>query len=267
MNLKIQYVSDIHAEFHDDKRKHKFKLLPHADIVVFAGDTNSSGGAAAQWINAAVGESIPTFAVLGNHEYYSAAAKLGREERKFRENANSNVRILANSFEDFSYHGSSISIFGGTCWTDWSISSNPEVDKIYASEYMNDYKRIRDYENFKLITPDRTVAEHNKFCAAFLDWAINNKADYKIVVTHHDPLPPSPNDPNAGSRLNGAYHNDFRQMIFDNNLKINTWFSGHTHIQKDTTFENIHFLSNPHGYAGLEQQYALYKNKIKKIEL
>ena len=271
--MKIQYVSDIHAEFFEDFNSMAyqpslglFEALDEADVIIFAGDIHHSGKQAARWINQNSKGKL-CFAVLGNHEYYASSAKYGREVDAFKEEAREDVILLDNDHMGIfnSEDGETFCFYGGTMWTDFSVGDFV-LDRLSIINSMNDYKKIRLYKNkfgeTRKVIPEDFMRENKLFMKGLSYFNSWEKKVKRIVVSHHDPMPPKPSSRSFNSEIKGAYHNDVRPLLSEEN-NIDLWISGHTHEPKDNKFGKTRFVSNPHGYFGHEN--LGYSNKL--IEL
>jgi predicted phosphohydrolase len=106
------------------------------DVVILAGDIHP-GIKAIGWIVDHYPE-VPEIYVPGNHEYYGQA--IPKHTLKLKELANgTHIHRLANECPV----RDKVVFLGCTLWTDFKLFGDPRVAGYFATQYMNDYKRIR----------------------------------------------------------------------------------------------------------------------------
>jgi predicted phosphohydrolase len=106
------------------------------DVVILAGDIHP-GIKAIGWIVDQYPE-VPEIYVPGNHEYYRHA--IPKHTLKLKELANgTHIHRLANDCLLLN----KVVFLGCTLWTDFKLFGDPRVAGYFATQYMNDYKRIR----------------------------------------------------------------------------------------------------------------------------
>ena len=92
--------------------------------------------------------------MLGNHKYYRG--HMIRTQEKIRSAClGPHVQVLER--DSFVIGGTRF--LGATMWTDFSAKSNKYLASITLQSLMNDYRRIREGENFRRIKPGDLAAE------------------------------------------------------------------------------------------------------------
>lgn len=240
--MKIYYFSDLHLEFENINIK-KFHHIKNDDIVILAGDIGV-GLMARKLVEQLCNLAKHVLLVAGNHEYYSNCVR----DIKSRW---SNIGVTNFTFLDNqAITINDVTFIGGTMWTSLS---NPVSEQL-ASDYMNDYKCIRNGK--ELITTKFTKTEHEAFKTALLHH-LEKPAKNIVVVTHHAPCHLSIDQKYIGDQINDAYYEDMTSVMDQYN--INYWIHGHVHNSFDYGVYNTRVLSNPKGYKDQNKDFKFDK--------
>lgn len=224
--MKIQYVSDVHCEFHSDNGRLWASNIPvEGDVLVCAGDIVTHQNLTQ--VYSILCRRFPfVIAVAGNHEYYGS--NRGKIHNKFQtlESKHDNFKFLNN--DTVTVAGQR---FVGT--TLWWRTTDPVA--WYALKYLlNDFRRIEGYSNW--------IEGASQKAEEFLRETI---VPGDIVVTHHAPSTicrqSTPRD------MDVAYYNNLEDLILDQ--KPSHWIFGHTHEDTDITLEDTRIVSCPMGYT------------------
>lgn len=182
--------------------------------------------------------------VPGNHEYHSDTLTFEEVEAKIREllTGSINIHFLNNeSIElyDFVFIGSTL----------WSYI--PLQYQKYLNSVISDYKGINWKKNIKF-SPLETNQLNNK-ALLFLEDALDHNKDKKcIVITHHAPIFPIPDENSYIS--DPKHHNDIKNYAYHNNLPfllnkpVFIWIFGHTHYRNVLKVNDSILWTNAHGY-------------------
>jgi predicted phosphodiesterase len=236
--MKIQLISDIHCEFHDDKGRYFAKNLPveGADVLVVAGDLGTVD--TLHDVLKILCSRVPNVVyVAGNHEYYSsnrgvvnrALQKISKRYKNFHWLNNNVAEIDGQRF------------IGATMW----FADGPGN---WAWEgQMTDFRAIQGFK--------RWVYDENKTTQEFFT---DNVQQGDVVVTHHLPTDLSINSKFKGSELNRFFVCDMSNLILDS--KPSLWLHGHTHESCDYTVGDTNVLCNPYGYR--HENHGLLNNKF-----
>lgn len=235
--MKLQYLSDLHLEFGDNRDWLTANpIVPAGDILVVAGDTHHLGEGFAKlafWDFCAANFQY-TYIIPGNHEYYGGY-DIGRHPLSFREKLRDNVTLLNNQVEE---HEGTRLIFS-TMW------SHIDRDEWAIQRGMNDFRLIQCHGNRFTVNDFNEI---HKKCWAFLEAEIE-KTGPKIVVTHHLPAEECNVPAFRGSTLNPAFCVDKSRLIEASD--ITAWIYGHSH-RNIAGFEigDTKLLTNQLGYVG-----------------
>ena len=224
--MKIQLVSDIHCEFHDDKGRHFADTLPVEDTdgLVVAGElgtVDTLHDVLKIW-----SDKVPHVVyVTGNHEYYHsnrgvvnrALEKISKRCNNFHWLDNDSVEIDGQKF------------IGATMWV-------PDAPGNWAWEgHMTDFQVIQGLKKWIYKENDRTQM-----------YFANNIEEGDVVITHHLPCTLSIAEQFKTSELNRFFVCDMSNVILDKKPAL--WLHGHTHVPCDYVVGDTRIICNPYGY-------------------
>ena len=224
--MKIQLISDIHCEFHDDKGRRFADTLPvdGTDVLVVAGDlgtVDTLHDVLKIW-----SKRVPHVVyVVGNHEYYQTnRGVVNRALQKISKRCG-NVHCLDKSSVEIDGQR----FVGAPMW----FADSPGN---WAWEgHMTDFKAIQGLKRW-------VYRENEETQAYFAD----NVQEGDVVVTHHLPCSLSIADQFKTSALNRFFVCDMSELILDK--KPAMWLHGHTHAPCDYVLGETRVLCNPYGY-------------------
>ena len=217
--MKIQYASDLHLEFAENRSFiESGGIEPVGDVLVLAGDVSYLGDRKMwkrpfwDWCAEHFKE---TFIVPGNHEFYQGydiAHTLEDFEFEYRDN----VRYLNNQ----SVMLDDTELFFTTLWT--------KIDPVHLwtiQRGMNDFRHGK-LNGKRLFAND--VDDLHRQCLGWLSSALaKSQAAHKVVVTHHCPTLRNEFNGYPGGALNSAFQVDLDAFI--ENSGVDYWIYGHTH--------------------------------------
>ena len=217
--MKIQYASDLHLEFAENRSFIEHGgIEPLGDVLVLAGDVTYLGDRKMwkrpfwDWCAEYFRE---TFVVPGNHEFYDGF-DIGRTMVDFELEVRPNVRYLNNC----SIVLDDTELFFTTLWTKidptrlWSVQQG-----------MNDFRHGK-LNGSRFCATD--VDELHNQCMDWLSGALNaSAAVHKVIVTHHCPTLRKEFNNYPGGALNSAFQVDLDAFIEASG--VDYWIYGHTH--------------------------------------
>ena len=236
--MKIQYCSDLHLEFPENRKfLTQNPIEPAGDILVLAGDivTFRDLKYAREFFDLVCGQYSAVYWVPGNHEYYGSdiADKSNPLSEKLRENL---YLVNNGSF----IHGGVRFIFS----TLWSRISPHLAWDIQRS--ISDFSTIK-YRGGKLTANSFSLLHEES--VAFLKNALREGGTEPIVVvTHH--VPTLMNYPRVyrNSPLTEAFAVELFDLINDSG--VTCWIYGHHHINTPGfTIGKTAMLTNQLGYV------------------
>jgi len=240
--MKIQYASDLHLEFAENREilEQGGAMVPAGDVLVLAGDVSYLGDMKMMkrpFFDWCAEHYRQTFIVPGNHEFYHGydiARTMVDYEYEYREN----VRYLNNT----SIVLDDVELFFTTLWTKisplflWTIQRG-----------MNDFRHgVLNGERF---TANDVDGLHRR-CVEWLEAALKaSTAKTKIVVTHHCPTLRDDFNGYPCGALNSAFQVDMDSFI--KRSGADDWIYGHTHYPggSGTVIGKTKLLCNQLGYV------------------
>ena len=241
--LKIQFVSDLHLEFPQNRqylRDHPLQVT--GDILLIAGDSAyldlpdsdlDTYGSYSFW-DWASRHYQQVIVCLGNHDFY-AHYDLSTMPDGYCRQIRHNVHAYYNSVVSIG----DIDIIISTLW-----SKIEPCDAFLTERNVSDFYRIK-YNGHRLTAEDFN-REHAR-CLQFIQQAVvESKARTKIVLTHHVPTHLCTAQEFCGSTISGAFTVELGEYIVDSG--IDYWIYGHSHRNIDAQISGTRILSNQLGY-------------------
>lgn len=234
--MKIQYYSDLHLEFPDNKEYIlNNPIEPIADILILAGDIvpfkiidNHQ-----DFFNHISRNFKTTYWIPGNHEYYYYNVDSSRFlDTKIREN----IFLVNNCIKEIS----GVNIIFSTLWSNIS-----ESKRWLIQQSLSDFKVIK--YNDHLFNVDDYNSLH-KESLEFIQNALNETSDNKtVVVTHHAPTFVNYPEKYVDSKINEAFASNLTELIEDNSIDF--WIYGHHHSNvNEFQIDNTKLVTNQLGY-------------------
>ncbi len=238
MSLNIQYCSDLHLEFPENRAFIKdHPLHPKGDILLLAGDIMpfSQMEKHDEFFDEICAKFKTVYWIPGNHEYYhfDAAKKNGVMNERIRENV-----FLVNNI---TIEQLDVRFIFSTLWTKISPLYEPHIT--YG---MNDFRVIRyNGGRFSAIEYNRLHRESLNFIRGELN---KNYTGKTILVTHHVPTFMNYPEQYKGSLLNEGFAVELFDFIEQSG--IDCWIYGHHHCNtSDFVIGSTTMLTNQLGYV------------------
>jgi predicted phosphohydrolase len=236
--MKIQYASDLHLEFPENKKFLKRNpLLPGGDILLLAGDIVpfAEMDKHNDFFSYISDTFKTTFWIPGNHEYYGS--DISDRVGSFNEKIKDNLFLLNN----VSVIQEDLKIIFTTLWTSISLANQFEI-----KQRLSDFHAIKF--NRKGLTSDHYNLLHEQ-CRSFLNEELSKAGTgKKVIVTHHVPTFMNYPEKYKGDNLNEAFavemHNDVLRSETD------YWIFGHHHSNThDFVIGSTKLITNQLGYV------------------
>ena len=247
--MKIQYASDLHLEFRQNKEFIKANpLLPNGDVLVLAGDIVPFAimDKFKDFFSHVSDNFQTTYWVPGNHEYYhfDAATRSG----VLFENIKSNVFLVNNT----SVLQQGISLIFSTLWSNISPANQWQIER-----GLSDFHVIK-YNGFRF-SSEWYNQLHNDSLNFITQEIQQSNASKTVVVTHHVPTflnyPPQ----YKGDVINEAFAVELFDII--ESSSINYWIYGHHHFNTpDFKIGNTSMLTNQLGYVQRNENQLFRQN-------
>ena len=252
--MNIQYCSDLHLEFFQNKKFiTKYPLLPKGDILLLAGDIVPISIIDEQdiFFDFLADNFEQTYWVPGNHEYYHS--DIAHKSGVINEAIRSNVFLVNNNVVEYK----KVRLIFSTLWS-----------HISHANYLSVQNRMADFSaiqyNGNQFTPD-TYNELHLQCKSFITNTLSATVTTPtIVVTHH--IPTFLHYPAKYKRdiLNEAFAVELYDLIEQSN--INYWLYGHHHFNTPTfTIGKTRLITNQLGYIKFRENGGFKNDAI--IEL
>jgi predicted phosphohydrolase len=260
---KIQYCSDLHLEFRENKNflKH-FPINPEGEILLLAGDIVLFKLIKEHddFFNFCADNFEATYWIPGNHEYYDFDLADVRAEnfQPLFEKIKENVFLLNN--QTIKYKNADL-VFS-TLWShippqyEWTVQQN-----------VSDFEMIKK-KGKNLTAPDFNALHKNDL--NFLKTALSTQTDrQRIVITHHVPTLMHYPEQYRNSSINSAFAVELHDFIFNvgagNFLPLH-WIYGHHHYNTPAfKIGNTTMLTNQLGYVR-QNEHRLF-NSAATIEI
>jgi len=243
--LRIQFVSDLHLEFSQNRqflKEHPLEVV--GDILLVAGDTayldypdtgidTFSDYIFWDWASKHYKQVI---VCLGNHDFYGYY-----DLQEMPEHFCKTIRHNVHAYYNETVHFEDVDIIVTTLW-----SKIEPQDAFVTQRRVSDFYRIMF--NKHLMTADDFNQEHKR-CLSFIKNAVaESKAKTKIVLSHHVPTQLCTAKEFRGSIINGAFTVELGDYIADTDIAY--WIYGHSHRNISARIGNTSIVSNQLGYVG-----------------
>jgi|CXWL01.1.fsa_nt_gi predicted phosphodiesterase len=230
--MRLQYLSDLHLEFHADDGASFVASLDAAgvDVLILAGDI-----AVAEQIGPALARFCAHYAdamvvyVHGNHEFYGTT----------RDQVVAMTRAACERHPNLRWLDGDVTEICGTRFLGaplWFPDPGPARAPKMA---MNDFHAIQGFENWVYNENARTIRFFEQHLRAG-----------DVVVTHHLPAQACVAAPWKGSSLNAFFVCDLERLIRLRRPRL--WVHGHTHESVDLVVGHTRIVCNPFGYVPRE---------------
>lgn len=246
--MNIQYCSDLHLEFPDNKQFILDNPIePKADILILAGDIVPFAviDKHQDFFDYISRYFKTTFWVPGNHEYYyhriDNSTILNTDIRE-------NIHLVNNCVKEVS----GINLIFSTLWSNIS-----QEKRWLIQQAMSDFKVIKFNDRLFNVDDYNLLHQESK---EFLQNALAEKSNNKtIVVTHHAPTFINYPEKYANSKINEAFASNLTDLIEDSN--IDYWIYGHHHSNvEDFQICNTKLITNQLGYVKYNENIG-YNNE------
>jgi len=239
--MKIQYCSDLHLEFDENRRYLEAAPLSiSGDILILAGDIVPLHDEflSNPFFNTISKNFKQIYWVPGNHEFYYK--NISEFSKSFNIQIYSNINIVHNiqlHFEDIHFVFSTL----------WSKISNGNEKNIERS--------VSDFECISTNDKKFKASDFNRLHDESIDFVkqcLTGNLKKTVVVTHHLPSVLCNLDIHNNSSINEAFCVDLTDYIYDSN--VNFWIHGHNHFNHNPLIiGKTIMLTNQLGYVHLNE--------------
>lgn len=253
--MKIQYCSDLHLEFRENKYfLSQHPLVPAGEILLLAGDIVLLKDIKLHddFFNYIADNFQVCYWLPGNHEYYSY--DINNVQAPLYEKIRANFFLVNNKMLIYK----NTEIIFTTLWS--KISA---VNEWNVEQSVSDFSAIKN--NGKKFTAHDFNQLH-KNDIAFLEAALAKPTPAKrIIVTHHVPTLLHYPQQYKHSNINEAFATELHDFIFDCNADY--WIYGHHHVNTAAfKIGNTTMLTNQLGYVQYNEHVHFKTDAIIEID-
>jgi hypothetical protein len=246
----IQYVSDIHLEFHDKHNKGVLQpdmfVKPVAPYLALVGDIGIPELKAYEtFLHWCSQHWKHVFLVAGNHEFYNVRCPVKTDMATKKDQIKKICSHLPNvHFLDCSSYyleDENVRVLGCTLWSDI-----PDCIKEKVITYMNDARQIQKVKDVPF-TPS-AFSEVHKQEKQWLNQEIHQcelTNEKCLVLTHYLPSFSLIHEKYQGHFLNACFASDCDDLF---RPPVVAWIAGHTHTGMKKFIHGIPCVVNPYGY-------------------
>ena len=242
-SLRVQYVSDLHLEFPQNRKwfsDHPLEVT--GEILLIAGDTayldlpetKRDTYSQYQFWDWASDNYRQVIVCLGNHEFYGYY-DLSTIPDGYCKTIRPNVRAYYNAVVNIG----EADVIVSTLW------SKIEPQNVFLTERnVSDFYRIM-YQGHRL-TSDDFNREHER-CLQFVKRSVEESgAKKKIVLTHHVPTNLCTAEEFKESTINNSFTVELGNFIAKTDIDF--WIYGHSHRNLEAQIGKTRIMSNQFGY-------------------
>lgn len=284
--FKVAFISDIHIDFYIPAGSNGYKLekrmndfidthldLPHADVLVFAGDNSHYPQQNVMLLKLIAEKKIykKIFITFGNHDMYLISNsqkhdfKLSWDKVLYAKKLYSEIDTVefldgnivevdgvkiggTGMWYDYSYgikkYGFSLDLMH-QLWKDSSNDSHLIVGDDYANVIRDKFEFF--YDNYGGRKRSSCTFNPLKFFEKEKEKMEKIVYDVDVFVSHMSPAIPPDLNPEHDNPVAGFYFFDGEQYLFNENAP-KLWIFGHLHDRYSYKVGNTTLLSNPLGY-------------------
>jgi predicted phosphohydrolase len=248
--MKLQYASDLHLEFRENKEFLRSRpLKAEGDILLLAGDIVpfSQINEHSDFFDYLSDHFKLTYWLPGNHEYYHS--DISERSGYLNEKIRNNIFLVNNT----SVQTGNVNLVFSTLWT-----------KIGPANRLEIQLRLSDFHVIKNMGQLFNIEQYNLMherCLSFLKEVFAwEKAGKMIVITHHMPTFLNYPEEFKGDALNEAFAVELSDLI--EAAGPDYWIFGHEHTNKrDFKIGKTRLLSNHLGYVMYNEQKGFNEGK------
>jgi len=246
----LQYASDLHLEFHENKEFLKqHPLQPEGEVLILAGDIVPFAvmDKHKDFFSYVSDNFETTYWLPGNHEYYHF--DIAKKSGVLNEKILSNVLLVNNT----SVLHDNVQLIFSTLWSNLSPGHQWQIEKS-----LNDFYQIK-HKDFRF-SGDHYNKLHTE-CLTFIQNELKNpQADKHLVLTHHCPTFLNYPKQYKGDVLNEAFAVELFDLI--ESTKIDYWIYGHHHQNTpEFCIGETRLLTNQLGYVDRNEHFGFEPNK------
>ncbi|WP_430814039.1 metallophosphoesterase [Carboxylicivirga sp. RSCT41] len=247
--MRVQYCSDLHLEFHENKAFLQKNPIPvKGDVLILAGDivpfkVQNEHDDFWDYLS---NNFQYVYWVPGNHEYYYS--DISEYSSSIYKKLRDNIILVNNT----SVMHNDVRFIFTTLWTDISPTNQ------FIIQYrMSDFRVIRGGDD--IFTPERYNQLHSESLKFLRSELAITAIEKTVVVSHHVPTYLNYPEKYKGDTLNEAFVVELKHLI--ENSDIDYWIFGHHHQNRcDFTIGKTQLLSSQLGYVRHNEHFEFCNN-------
>ena len=253
--MKLQYASDLHLEFPENKEFLKRNpLQPGGDVLLLAGDIVpfAAMDKHADFFSYISDTFETTYWVPGNHEFYHS--DISERSGSFNEKIRDNLFLVNN----VSVIHENVKLVFSTLWTHITTGNQFKI-----RQRLSDFHAIKF--NNKGLTPDHYNLLHEQ-CRTFLNEELYlDGTEQKVIVTHHVPTLMNYPEKYKGDSLNEAFAIEMYNEVLRSGADF--WIFGHHHSNTpDFLIGSTTLATNQLGYVKYNECPGFDTKKIIEVK-
>lgn len=249
--MKIQYCSDLHLEFPENKKWLKeHPLLPVGEVLVLAGDIVPfcKLDEHQDFFNWASDNFRKTYWLPGNHEYYYS--DINNRSGQLNETIRANVHLVNNHWVE----EEGVRLLFSTLWSKIRPEHAWPIQQSVA-----DFQVVKDGEG--VFSPDRFNELHHLALQFLADELAESYEGETLVATHHVPTFYHYPEEYRRDIISEAFAAELYDLIAESN--VNYWFYGHHHRNiQPFSIGRTQMLTNQLGYIRQVEHYSFEYDKV-----
>jgi predicted phosphohydrolase len=253
MLLRLQYASDLHLEFPENKEFMRgFPLQPVGDVLVLTGDIVPFAimYKNQDFFSYVADHFKTTYWLPGNHEYYHF--DIAEKSGVLHENIRSNVFLVNNT----SVVHENVKLIFSTLWSHISLGHQWQIER-----NLNDFNLIK-HKGYRFFAEQYNQLHSESL--AFIQNYLNKKEEKMAVFTHHCPTFLNYPEQYKGDVLNEAFAVELHDLIEASEIAY--WVYGHHHTNTpEFTIGNTKLTTNQLGYVQRNEHPLFETNKVIEI--
>lgn len=249
--MKIQYCSDLHLEFSDNRKwVEQNPIMPKGDVLILAGDIVlfSEMHKHQDFFDYVSKHFEHTFWIPGNHEYYHS--DISQRNDAFEEKIRDNVTLLNNTVKTIN----GVRLVFSTLWSHISVANQSMIE-----QSLSDFRVICNKDQRLTVTDyNQLHLKSRKFLGEVL---LERTSNPTVVISHHPPTFFNYPEKYANSKINEAFGTEMFSFI--ENSEINYWIYGHHHCNvADFTIGTTKLITNQLGYVKCSENERFRKEAL-----
>lgn len=236
--LRVQVLSDLHAERGAASVPPVAEIETDADIVLIPGDTHHAPHAV-QLLSGIFPSASVIATVGGNHEHYGTGMSIDdgiaamRDQARLLSGQGREILVLEDEVRTVEVRGIPVRFVGCTFWTDFALFGDPTRDAARVANALNDFRYIRararpgPEEHWPRPLDTAEVASRNAESRSFLAAVLSQPHEGPtFVLTHHCVSMRSVSARWKRDRVTAGFSSRADDLVA---LGATLWVHGHTH--------------------------------------